>query len=32
LRAIGFHNAYQFRGGIKELAGEVGRKVIDVVK
>ncbi|MFZ8787925.1 rhodanese-like domain-containing protein [Thermocrinis sp.] len=32
LRAIGFHNAYQFRGGIKELASEVGRKVIDVVK
>jgi Rhodanese-related sulfurtransferase len=32
LRAIGFHNAYQFRGGIKELASEVGRKAIDVVK
>jgi len=32
LRAIGFNNAYQFRGGIKELADKVGRNVIDVVK
>jgi rhodanese-related sulfurtransferase len=32
LRAIGFHNAYQFRGGMKELADAVGRRVIDVVK
>lgn len=32
LRAIGFHNAYQFRGGIKALADEAGRKVIDVVR
>jgi rhodanese-related sulfurtransferase len=32
LRAIGFHNAYQFKGGIKELADKVGRNVVDVVK
>ncbi len=32
LRAIGFNNAYQFKGGIKELADKVGRNVIDVVK
>jgi len=32
LRAIGFNNAYQFRGGIKELADKVGRNVIDVAK
>jgi rhodanese-related sulfurtransferase len=32
LRAIGFHNAYQFKGGIKELADKVGRNVIDIVK
>jgi rhodanese-related sulfurtransferase len=32
LRAIGFNNAYQFRGGMKELADAVGRKVVDVVK
>ncbi len=32
LRAIGFNNAYQFRGGIKELADKVGRNVVDVVK
>ena len=32
LRAVGFNNAYQFKGGIKELADRVGRNVIDVVK
>jgi rhodanese-related sulfurtransferase len=32
LRAIGFNNAYQFKGGIKELADKVGRNVIDIVK
>jgi rhodanese-related sulfurtransferase len=32
LRAIGFNNAYQFKGGIKELAEAAGRKVIDIVK
>jgi len=32
LRAVGFNNAYQFKGGIKELANVVGRKVVDVVK
>jgi len=32
LRAIGFNNAYQFKGGIKELADKVGRKVVDIVK
>ncbi len=32
LRAVGFNNAYQFKGGIKELADAVGRKVVDVVK
>ncbi len=32
LRAIGFNNAYQFKGGIKELTGAVGRNVVDVVK
>jgi rhodanese-related sulfurtransferase len=32
LRAIGFNNAYQFKGGIKELADKVARNVIDVVK
>jgi rhodanese-related sulfurtransferase len=32
LRAIGFNNAYQFKGGIKELADKVGRNVVDVVK
>jgi rhodanese-related sulfurtransferase len=32
LRAIGFNNAYQFKGGIKELADAVGRKVVDIVK
>jgi rhodanese-related sulfurtransferase len=32
LRVIGFNNAYQFKGGIKELANVVGRKVVDVVK
>jgi rhodanese-related sulfurtransferase len=32
LRAVGFNNAYQFRGGMKELADAVGRKVVDVVK
>jgi rhodanese-related sulfurtransferase len=32
LRAVGFNNAYQFKGGIKELADRVGRNVIDIVK
>jgi rhodanese-related sulfurtransferase len=32
LRAVGFNNAYQFKGGIKELADKVGRNVIDIVK
>jgi rhodanese-related sulfurtransferase len=32
LRAIGFNNAYQFKGGIKDLADKVGRNVVDVVK
>jgi len=32
LRAIGFNNAYQFKGGIKELADAVGRNVVDIVK
>jgi rhodanese-related sulfurtransferase len=32
LRAIGFNNAYQFKGGIRELADAVGRKVVDIVK
>uniref|UniRef100_A0A7C5X129 Rhodanese-like domain-containing protein n=1 Tax=Thermocrinis ruber TaxID=75906 RepID=A0A7C5X129_9AQUI len=32
LRAIGFNNAYQFKGGIKELADKVGRNAIDIVK
>jgi rhodanese-related sulfurtransferase len=32
LRAVGFNNTYQFKGGIKELADAVGRKVVDVVK
>ena len=32
LRAVGFNNAYQFKGGIKEIADKVGRNVIDVVK
>jgi rhodanese-related sulfurtransferase len=32
LRAIGFNNAYQFKGGIKELADKVARNVIDIVK
>jgi rhodanese-related sulfurtransferase len=32
LRAVGFNNAYQFKGGMKELADAVGRKVVDVVK
>jgi rhodanese-related sulfurtransferase len=32
LRAVGFNNAYQFKGGIKELADKVARNVIDVVK
>jgi len=32
LRAIGFNNAYQFKGGIKELADKVGRNVVDIVK
>lgn len=27
LRAIGFHEAYQFKGGIAELAREVGRSL-----
>lgn len=27
LRAIGFHEAYQFRGGIAEMAREVGRSL-----
>jgi hypothetical protein len=29
---VGFNNAYQFKGGIKELADRVGRNVIDIVK
>jgi rhodanese-related sulfurtransferase len=32
LRAVGFNNAYQFKGGMKELADAVGRRVVDVVK
>jgi rhodanese-related sulfurtransferase len=32
LRAIGFNNVYQFKGGIKELADKVARNVIDIVK
>jgi len=32
LRAIGFNNAYQFKGGIKELADKVGRNVVGIVK
>jgi rhodanese-related sulfurtransferase len=32
LRAVGFNNAYQFKGGIKELADKVGRNVVDIVK
>jgi rhodanese-related sulfurtransferase len=32
LRAVGFNNAYQFKGGIKELADKVARNVIDIVK
>jgi len=32
LRAVGFNNAYQFKGGIKEIADKVGRNVIDIVK
>jgi rhodanese-related sulfurtransferase len=32
LRAVGFNNVYQFKGGIKELADRVGRNVIDIVK
>jgi rhodanese-related sulfurtransferase len=32
LRAIGFNNAYVFRGGIKELADAVVPKVVDIVK
>jgi rhodanese-related sulfurtransferase len=32
LRAVGFNNAYQFKGGIKELADRVGRNTVDIVK
>jgi rhodanese-related sulfurtransferase len=32
LRAVGFNNTYQFRGGMKELADAVGRRVVDIVK
>ncbi len=32
LRAIGFDKAYQFRGGITELAREVGRAATEYVK
>jgi rhodanese-related sulfurtransferase len=32
LRAVGFNNAYHFKGGIKELADKVARNVIDIVK
>lgn len=32
LRAIGFHNAYQLKGGIIELAKEVTRTASDYVK
>ncbi len=32
LRAVGFNNAYQFKGGIKELADRVGRNAVDIVK
>ncbi len=32
LRAIGFHNAYQFKGGVAELAKEVGRAATEYVK
>ncbi|MFN3870341.1 MAG: rhodanese-like domain-containing protein [Aquificaceae bacterium] len=32
LRALGFHNAYQLKGGNSELAKEVGRTASDYVK
>lgn len=32
LRAIGFNNAFQFRGGIAEFAREVGRAATEYVK
>jgi rhodanese-related sulfurtransferase len=32
LRAIGFSNAYQFKGGIAEFAREVGRTATEYVK
>ncbi len=32
LRAIGFSNAYQFKGGIAQLAEEIGRKAVEYVK
>ncbi len=32
LRAVGFANAYQFKGGIAELAKEVGRTATEYVK
>jgi rhodanese-related sulfurtransferase len=32
LRALGFNNAYQFKGGMVELAREVGRSAVDYVK
>jgi len=32
LRAVGFNNAYQFKGGIKEIADKVGRNAVDIVK
>lgn len=32
LRAVGFNNAFQFKGGIAEFAKEVGRMATEVVK
>lgn len=32
LRAVGFDNAFQFRGGITELAKEIGRTATEYVK
>lgn len=32
LRAVGFHNAFQFKGGIAEFAKEVGRLATEYVK
>ena len=32
LRAVGFTNAFQFRGGIAELAREIGRTATEYIK